>query len=72
LNKDIKIQALVAAGNNQTEIAKILGKNKSVISCEPSRNRLANAKYKAEMASQFYTDIEENDVVKSANSKLLS
>jgi saccharopine dehydrogenase-like NADP-dependent oxidoreductase len=32
LNKDIKIQALVADGNNQTEIAKILSKNKSVIS----------------------------------------
>jgi IS30 family transposase len=49
-----QIQALQAAGNNQSEIAKILGRNKSVISREFSRNRLDNGKYKPEMAEAFY------------------
>jgi IS30 family transposase len=49
-----QIQALLAAGNNQSEIAEILGKNKSVISRELSRNRLANGKYKPEVAQAFY------------------
>lgn len=49
-----QIQALLNAGKNQTEIAQILGKDKSVISRELKRNRLANGKYKAEMAEQFY------------------
>jgi IS30 family transposase len=54
LEQRYQIQALLAAGNNQTEIAKILGKNKSVISRELNCNRLANGKYKPEMAEQFY------------------
>ena len=49
-----QIQALLVAGNKQIEIAEILGKNKSVISRELSRNRLVNGKYKPEMAQQFY------------------
>ncbi|MEO0075815.1 MAG: helix-turn-helix domain-containing protein, partial [candidate division WOR-3 bacterium] len=49
-----QIQALLTAGKNQTEIAQILGKDKSVISRELKRNRLANGKYKPEIAEQFY------------------
>lgn len=49
-----QIQALLTIGKNQIEIAQILGRNKSVISRELSRNRLANGKYKPEMAQQFY------------------
>lgn len=49
-----QIQALQAAGNNQSEIAKILGRNKSVLSREFSRNNLDNGKYKPEVAQSFY------------------
>lgn len=49
-----QIQALLAAQKNQIEIAQILGKHKSVISRELSRNRLANGKYKPEVAQAFY------------------
>ena len=34
-----QIQALMKAGHNQTEIAKILGRHKSTVSCELRRNR---------------------------------
>lgn len=49
-----QIQALLAAGMKQKEIAKILGRDKSVISRELSRNRLNNGKYKPEVAQQYY------------------
>lgn len=49
-----QIQALKAAGNNQSEIAEIIGRSKSVISREFSRNCLANGKYKPQIAQNFY------------------
>ncbi len=49
-----QIQALLAAQKNQSEIANIFGKDKSVISRELRQNRLSNGKYKAEMAQTFY------------------
>lgn len=49
-----QIQALLAAGNNQSEIAEILGRNKSVISREFGRNCLDNGKYKPQAAQSFY------------------
>ena len=49
-----QIQALLAAGMKQKEIAEILDRDKSVISRELSRNRLNNGKYKPEVAQQYY------------------
>jgi IS30 family transposase len=49
-----QIQALLAAEKKPKEIALILGKDKSVISRELSRNRLQNGKYKPEIAQQYY------------------
>ena len=49
-----QIQALHIAGNNQSEIAGILERSKSVISREFKRNRLDNGKYKPEIAQAFY------------------
>lgn len=49
-----QIQALLAAGNNQSEIAKLLLRDKSVISREFRRNRLDSGKYKPEAAQSFY------------------
>jgi IS30 family transposase len=49
-----QIQALLAAGMKQKEIAEILDRDKSVISRELSRNRLYNGKYKPEVAQQYY------------------
>lgn len=49
-----QIQALLAAGNKPIKIAEILGREKSVISRELARNRLANGKYKPEVAQDFY------------------
>jgi IS30 family transposase len=49
-----QIQALLAAGNNQSKLAEILGRNKSVISSELTRNRLVNGKYKPDLAEEFY------------------
>lgn len=65
-----QIQALQAAGNNQSEIAKILDRDKSVISRELRRNRLYNGKYKPEMAQSFYRTAG-NDAAKRASGKAL-
>ena len=49
-----QIQALLAAEKKPMEIAKIIGKDKSVICREFKRNRLSNGKYKPETAQKFY------------------
>jgi len=49
-----QIQALLAVGKTQKEIAEILGRDKSVICREFRRNRMYNGKYKPEIAQQYY------------------
>ena len=49
-----QIQALLAAEKKPMEIAKIIGKDKSVICREFKRNRLSNGKYKPETAQKYY------------------
>ncbi len=49
-----QIEALIQVGHNQSQIAEIIGKHKSVISREINRNKLSNGIYKAKSAQVFY------------------